>query len=182
RSLTIDKIDRSHIDASLIPWKYLKKYLTDAVKYHLAIISVVDELENVFSGLFLVVFVSNLGMIALMLYRLLLLPFRATAVLELLGANLQTLVICYWGEQVLNESQLVGDSVFETNFFGADTRFQKALILVICRSQSATAITAKKFTVIGISTFTWVSNPKTNILQKSYTAYMVLRNREKTEI
>ncbi|KAF2897106.1 hypothetical protein ILUMI_09070 [Ignelater luminosus] len=125
-SLTMDKIDSSHIDASLIPWKYLKKSLTDVIQYHLAIISVVDELENVFSGLFLVAFISSLGMIALMLYHILLLPLNDTrtfpAVVELLCANLQTLVICYWGEQVLNESQLVGDSVFETNFFGADTR------------------------------------------------------------
>ncbi|KAF2890682.1 hypothetical protein ILUMI_15491, partial [Ignelater luminosus] len=151
-SLTIDKIDSSHIDASLIPWRYLKKSLTDTIKYHLAIICVADELENVFSGLFLVVFVSSLGLIALVVYHISLLPLHDTrtftAVIELLCATVQTLLVCYWGEQVLNESKLVGDSAFGSNFFGADRRFQKALMLIICRSQSATAITAKKFTVI----------------------------------
>lgn len=80
--------------------------------------------------------------------------FRATG--EMLCECGQTFIICFWGEQVLQESQKVGYAVFESDFVGTDIRFQKGLILIMCRSQKPTAITAKKFTIICLSTFAWV--------------------------
>ncbi|KAF2900706.1 hypothetical protein ILUMI_05480 [Ignelater luminosus] len=59
----------TNFDASLIPWQYLKSSLTRIVEYHLAIINIAQQLEDVFSGLLLIVFVSTLAMVALMIYR-----------------------------------------------------------------------------------------------------------------
>ncbi|KAF2893848.1 hypothetical protein ILUMI_12325, partial [Ignelater luminosus] len=60
----------SNYDTSLIPWKYLKRGLTRIVEYHLAIINIAEEVESIFSGLLLVVFISTLAMVALVIYRL----------------------------------------------------------------------------------------------------------------
>ncbi|KAF2888565.1 hypothetical protein ILUMI_17608, partial [Ignelater luminosus] len=59
-----------NIDLSLIPWKYLQKRLRDAVEYHLKIIEIAEEFENVFSGLLLAMFLNNLGIYSSIIYRL----------------------------------------------------------------------------------------------------------------
>ncbi|KAF2898513.1 hypothetical protein ILUMI_07661, partial [Ignelater luminosus] len=43
-----DLCGEKEIDNTLIDWKYLKRTLKNAVEYHLAIISIVNELENMF--------------------------------------------------------------------------------------------------------------------------------------
>ncbi|KAF2894542.1 hypothetical protein ILUMI_11630, partial [Ignelater luminosus] len=44
---------------------------------------------------------------------------------ELLLGRGQTILICFWGEQVINESQSVANAVCEMDFVGTDVRFQK---------------------------------------------------------
>ncbi|KAF2888213.1 hypothetical protein ILUMI_17960 [Ignelater luminosus] len=151
---------QQEIDSSLIDWKYLKQALKNIVEFHLAIMGIANELENMFSSLLLLVFVSTLGLLALLVFRISNLTindnrlFRTTA--EMICICGQTLIICFWGEQILQESRLVGNAVFESDFFGTDIRFQKGLVLIMCRSQRPTAITARKFAVICLSTFAWV--------------------------
>ncbi|KAF2894047.1 hypothetical protein ILUMI_12127, partial [Ignelater luminosus] len=154
------RTNNSKIDPSLIPWKYLEKNLADVVEYHLAVEGIADEFENAFGTLFLLVFVCSLGMLAFMLYHLTMIPLTDNRVYDVILACLctcfQTFIVCYWGEQVLTESQLVGNSAFNANFVKADQRLQKGLLLIICRSQKPVVVTAKKFAVINLYTFSWV--------------------------
>lgn len=69
---------------------------------------------------------------------------------------MQVALCSYWGEQVMQESELVGNAIYESNFMGTDLRFQKAVGLIIRRSQRPAVITAGKFTNIGLTTFAWV--------------------------
>lgn len=75
---------------------------------------------------------------------------------EMASFCLQVGLFSYWGEQVIQESQKVGLAAYESNFPGTDLRFQKAVALIIRRSQTPTVITAGKFTDIGMPTFAWV--------------------------
>ncbi|KAF2889866.1 hypothetical protein ILUMI_16307 [Ignelater luminosus] len=158
------KSKMANYDTSLIPWKYLKNGLSKIVDYHLAIIDIAEELENIFSGMLLVVFISTLAVVSLVIYRLSLIPFSDSRIFVAFGEVLlglgQTILICFWGEQIINESELVVSSVFEMDFVGTDVRFQKGLILVVQRSQKPVRLTAKGFAIIGLSTFTWVTQLK----------------------
>ncbi|KAK5646401.1 hypothetical protein RI129_004865 [Pyrocoelia pectoralis] len=101
------------------------------------------------------------------------LPLGDTQILrnlfEGMSIALQVLIICFWGQEVTNESELVADSILDSNFAGTDLRFQKALQLSILRSQKPTTLTAGKFTTIGLPTFAW-------IMRTSYSAFMVVYN------
>ncbi|KAF2887354.1 hypothetical protein ILUMI_18819 [Ignelater luminosus] len=129
-------------NTSSIPFKYLKKGLERVVEYHLAIIKIAEELENIFSGLLLVVFISTLAMVSLI-------SFSDSRIFVAFGELLlglgQTILICFWGEQVINESQLVANAVFDMDFVGTDVRFQKGLILIMQRSQKPVTLTANRY-------------------------------------
>lgn len=58
------------IDNSKLEWRYLKRALKNIVEYHLAIISVAESLENMFSTLLLLIFVSTLVVLALLVFRI----------------------------------------------------------------------------------------------------------------
>ncbi|KAB0797232.1 hypothetical protein PPYR_08226 [Photinus pyralis] len=162
----------------IVQWKYLNQTLKETIRYHMAILDMADEMEELCSGLLLFVFISTLGMLCFIIYRASTLPFTDTQVLrnlfEGMSIALQVLIICFWGQEVANESESVAHSILESNFAGTDLRFQRALQLAMLRSQRATALTAGKFTSIGLPTFAW-------IMRTSYSAYMVVYNKNTKE-
>ncbi|KAK4879818.1 hypothetical protein RN001_007964 [Aquatica leii] len=166
--------DNKKIRTSSIKWKYLKKTLEKTVQYHLDILKMAGEIEELCNKLLLFVFISTLGMLCFIIYRASLLSLGDTQLLrnifEGLSISLQVLIICYWGQQVTNESELVANAVFDSNFEGTDLRFQKALTLTMIRCQKPIHISAGKFADVGLPTFAW-------IMRTSYSAFMVVYNK-----
>ncbi|KAF5286796.1 hypothetical protein FQR65_LT02214 [Abscondita terminalis] len=160
-SLLQSTLERKELLSSSIKWEYLKKSLEETVTYHLEILNMAGEIEELCNGLLLFVFMSTLGMLCFIIYRASSLSLGDTQLMrnifEGLSISLQVLIICYWGQQVTNESELVANSVFDTNFEGTDLKFQKALKLSMIRSQKPTSITAGKFADVGLPTFAWVN-------------------------
>ncbi|KAF2887608.1 hypothetical protein ILUMI_18565 [Ignelater luminosus] len=161
------------VDGSKISWKHLHKSLKETVEYHLAILDITKEMESLYRNLLLLVFLGTVGMLCFMVYCASLLDISDTKMIAIAVQTftmcVQILLICYWGEQVIYESQQVGNVVLEANFVGTDLRFQKGLVLIMARSNFPVKLTAGKFTNICLAAFMW-------ILRTSYSAFMMLRN------
>ncbi|KAF2890308.1 hypothetical protein ILUMI_15865, partial [Ignelater luminosus] len=131
------------IDAAAIPWKYLKKSLDETVMYHLKIIEITNELE-----------MNDMRMVK--------------TVTDSVTALFPVLLLCFWSQEVVYESQQVARAAVEGNFVGADLRFQKSLNLITVRSQRPIQLKAGKIIEISLPTFV-------SIVRASYSAFMVLR-------
>lgn len=72
------------------------------------------------------------------------------------------LLLCYWSQEVVFESQQVAKAAVEGNFAGADLRFQKSLNLITARSQRPIQLKAGKIIEISLPTFVAVRIKHTN--------------------
>ncbi|KAF2900755.1 hypothetical protein ILUMI_05431 [Ignelater luminosus] len=146
-------------DFCTVPWQYLKQSLAVAVDYHLAILDVAAEMELVLSKLLLMAFLATISELCFEVYMASITTSNGQLVrhlAEACSALMQVALYSYWGQQVTEQSQLVGNAIYESNFVGTDLRFQRAVAFIIRRTQTPTVITAGKFTNIGLATFTWV--------------------------
>ncbi|KAF2891195.1 hypothetical protein ILUMI_14978, partial [Ignelater luminosus] len=146
-------------DVSVIPWKYLRGTLTDIVDYHLEILNIAKEVEDVFSELLLLMCFGTMGMVCFSIYHASLLSPNdlrfARTLLEAVSVCFQIGLLSYWGEQILFESQSVRKAAFEVNFVGVDIRYQKGLMFIMRRSLNPTKLTAGKFVLLDLATFLW---------------------------
>ncbi|KAF2896693.1 hypothetical protein ILUMI_09480, partial [Ignelater luminosus] len=159
-------------NTSTISSRYLQDAIERAVSHHVAILDVAFDIETTFSELLLMSFLITLALVCISVFHMAM-ATNLIATLKYFSevgiAVLQVAIYCYWGEEVNRESQLVGFFAYNSNFPGTDLKFQRALVLIIRRSQRPTVITAGGFTEIGLPTFFW-------ILHTSYSAFMMLRN------
>ncbi|KAF2900920.1 hypothetical protein ILUMI_05266, partial [Ignelater luminosus] len=159
------KIEKSQLqdheketDTSTISCRYLHDTIKRAVSYHVAILNVAFDIETTFSKLLLMSFLVTLALVCISVFHMAMANNRIATLRYLFEASaavLQVAIYCYWGEQVNQESQLVGFFAYNSNFSGTDLGFQRALALIIRRSQTPTVITAGGFTDIGLPTFFW---------------------------
>ncbi|KAF2904132.1 hypothetical protein ILUMI_02043 [Ignelater luminosus] len=89
-------------------------------------------------------------------------------VTDTVTALFPVLLLCFWSQEVVYESQQVARAAVEGNLVGADLRFQKSLNLITVRSQRPIQLKAGKIIEISLPTFV-------SIVRASYSAFMVLR-------
>ncbi|XP_031345781.1 uncharacterized protein LOC116172672 [Photinus pyralis] len=142
---------RAGTDASEIPWKYLRPTLKEAVTYHLAVFDIANKIEENFNLLVLLIVLSGIVLIGSLLYKL----------------N-GIILISYWGNEVTLASQNVRNACYEVEFYGADVRFQKGIVLIMERSKKPITFTAGKFSALTLGTFIWIA-------RTSYSYLMILR-------
>lgn len=63
----------------------------------------------------------------------------------------------FWGTKVITESLALAKSCYEVEFVGTDIRFQKALILIMQRSQSPFKLTLGRFAALSLVTLLGVN-------------------------
>ncbi|KAF2888594.1 hypothetical protein ILUMI_17579, partial [Ignelater luminosus] len=85
--------------------------------------------------------------------------------MEVFSLCFQIGLVCYWGEEVLFESQNIMEAAFEASFVGVSLKYQKALMLIMRRSLNPCKLTVGKFALVNLATFTWV-------LRSGYTTFM----------
>ncbi|KAF2901876.1 hypothetical protein ILUMI_04317, partial [Ignelater luminosus] len=57
------------IDVSQIGWKYLESELHSIIRYHLSIIEIATDLEDIFSNVMLAVYLFELAILCFEVYR-----------------------------------------------------------------------------------------------------------------
>ncbi|KAK5640861.1 hypothetical protein RI129_009408 [Pyrocoelia pectoralis] len=165
--------EHQEVDASQIPWEYLQKSLNEAISYHLSILDVTYEMENIFNMLTLSIFMFSLAVTCFQVYHASILSAFDVRFLKCFtdssSALFPVFLLCFWSHQVAHESEQVAKYVFQANFAGSDLRLQKSLSLIMLRSQRPVLLKAGKLIEISLPTFV-------SIIRASYSAYMVLRS------
>lgn len=130
------------------------------VKVHETLIELPKHLEQVYSLSILVNFISSSVLICLVGYQVSIgVSFETlTKFASLLIASLvQVLMLCYYGQKLTsageNVTAAVHDSGWETM---KDQKLKKSLIMMIQRSQKPCTISALKFAVVSLPSFTTV--------------------------
>ncbi|KAK4874394.1 hypothetical protein RN001_013754 [Aquatica leii] len=153
-------------------WSRLHFHMENAILYHLNITNIAKEVEAVFHGPFLIMFMTTLILICLEVYRASLVSITDARLLlifvETITAFFPVLMVCYYGEELAFNSSQVSNVAFGMDFVGVDKRFQKNLILIIRRSQNVIRMKAGGLVEISMDTMVW-------ILRTSFSAYMMLR-------
>ncbi|KAF2884039.1 hypothetical protein ILUMI_22157 [Ignelater luminosus] len=131
-----------------------KKSLKNAVLYHLNIIALTKEIEEIFNPLLTMQFACLLTL-CFEVYQASVAPPSGVQqiLLEIITILNMPLLFCYWGEQVTHESEQVRRAAYDADFIGTDLRFQKGLIIIMHNSQDGIQIKAAKVIPTSLLTF-----------------------------
>ncbi|XP_061376999.1 odorant receptor 4-like [Danaus plexippus] len=88
-----------------------------------------------------------------------------SAVLALMGP---IYILCYYAEQLQEESVGIANAAYETLWYEGDKTFQKNIFLLILRSQRACCLTSLNYAPISLNSFT-------KIISKSYSYYSLIK-------
>nr|QXO35951.1 olfactory receptor Or8 [Anopheles melas] len=145
--------------------------LVGCVRIHQAVIELCNELEHMFSPSLLVNFLSSSVIICLV-------GFQATAgitpadlfkfVLFLVSSLVQVFLLCYYGNKLIVASSQIPYSAFEGNWIGASVSYQRSLLFVMLRSTTMQKLTALKFSVVSLASYS-------KILSTSFSYFTLLK-------
>ncbi|CAO1409430.1 unnamed protein product [Diamesa tonsa] len=142
------------------------------VSVHIDLIEFVTTMEDIFSVSLLINFIGSTMIICLV-------GFQASALnsislpmvkfcLFLLTGLIQILLLCYYGEKLIESSVGVADGVYNGNWYEGDENMKKSMKLIIIRAQRPQCLTTFKFSKVSLSSFSLV-------LSSSYSYFTLLR-------
>ncbi|KAH8332418.1 hypothetical protein KR074_002999 [Drosophila pseudoananassae] len=152
-------------------WKEDSRFLAHTVSYHESLLRLLKEINDLFgipllfnfmvsSGLICFVgFQMTVGVTPDMIFKLFLFLFSSTS---------QVYLISYYGQLVADAGLDISLAAYSQDWYHADTRYKRGLIIIICRAQEITYLKATIFLNITRSTFT-------ELLQMSYKFFTLLR-------
>ncbi|XP_049536874.1 odorant receptor 85c-like [Anopheles darlingi] len=145
--------------------------LVETVRIHQKVIELCNQLERIFSPSLLVNFMLSSVIICLV-------GFQATAgvqpidlfkfILFLISSLVQVFLLCYYGNKLIVASDQISYSAFEGHWINASSSYQKSLLLVMVRSLKPQKLTALKFSVISLASFS-------KILSTSFSYFTLLK-------
>ncbi|KAG5670043.1 hypothetical protein PVAND_000329 [Polypedilum vanderplanki] len=149
------------------------KKLKIAIERHQKLILISDNLEKIFSFIFIYSFLNAafaLGFSGFELAAAKTLHEYSLCVPFMIGALAQIYFYCYYGEKLLIASVSVANGIFESNWDDLhDSKVRKLLILVIQRSQKAKKLNVLGFSELTLDTFTKIST-------SAYSYYTLLKD------
>ncbi|XP_053690971.1 odorant receptor 85c-like [Sabethes cyaneus] len=145
--------------------------LVSCIELHQAVVDLSDQLESIFSPSILVNFVGSSVIICLV-------GFQATSeisafdlfkfILFLISSLVQVFLLCYYGNKLIEASSQIAYSAFEGNWYMADARYQKSLLFVVTRAGKWQKLTAMKFSVVSLASYS-------AILSTSFSYFTLLK-------
>uniref|UniRef100_A0A3F2ZEI1 Odorant receptor n=1 Tax=Phlebotomus papatasi TaxID=29031 RepID=A0A3F2ZEI1_PHLPP len=132
--------------------------LKEAIERHLLLIDLCSEMESIYNFSILCNFVLSSLMICLV-------GFQATNpdihidmwfkyIVFLICALWQVFCICYYGNVLMENSQRISWGVFASQWYREDAKYQKCILMMILRAQKPQFLTAGKFSVVSLRSFT----------------------------
>ncbi|KAF5283287.1 hypothetical protein FQR65_LT14029 [Abscondita terminalis] len=154
-------------------YELLKVELKDGVAHHREIIAVLKNVSAIFNKTIGILFGCILIANCIEIFQIKYLRKQDVGVtgimLECLIVSIHSLMICNAGENVIRQSGLIADAVYEIDFVGTDLRFQKSLTMVMRFAQIPVRIRAWNLVDVSFVTYT-------SIISKTYSAFVMLKN------
>ncbi|XP_058448847.1 odorant receptor 85b-like [Malaya genurostris] len=145
--------------------------LVSCVQLHQTVVDLSNQLESIFSPSILVNFVGSSVILCLV-------GFQTTSNISafdlfkfslfLVSSLVQIFLLCYYGNKLIESSSLISYSAFEADWYLADTRYQKSLLFVMTRAGKWQKLTAMKFSVVSLASYS-------TILSTSFSYFTLLR-------
>ncbi|KAF5285630.1 hypothetical protein FQR65_LT13111 [Abscondita terminalis] len=166
------QLSRDSKNADNLSFDVLNSHIKKAVTYHLEIYKMIQDIDGIFNGAFLCVFMITWILICLDIYQASLMPNvnlkQFFLLMEVMTVFTPALVYCYYGEELAHRSEQIGEIAYEIDFVGTDIRFQRSLMIILRQSQKPFRIKAGKMIEGSMAVVVWV-------LRSSFSAYMMIR-------
>ncbi|KAF5306037.1 hypothetical protein FQR65_LT00752 [Abscondita terminalis] len=137
-----------------------QRKLINFVNNHMIVLKLTDEVSEIYSKTILTTFVGVMSSTCLEIYQISVLPTKdlssVTVFLEVLSALFAIFLICAAANNINNESIRLAKAVYEVNFVGTSTSFQKSLMIILGQAQKPIEIKSGRIMNISFITFTAV--------------------------
>lgn len=132
--------------------------LKELIKQHNNLISLSDDLKDLFSIYGLIFVAQSSLVISLMCFQLAFTGQFAMLIPFLLTTLNQVWLMCYFGQKLSDSSMKICDGLLESNWYALeDPEKKRSISFIIHRSQKPNVIKARGFAVITLGTFMGVS-------------------------
>ncbi|KAH8291754.1 hypothetical protein KR054_000224, partial [Drosophila jambulina] len=131
------------------------KELSSLIAYHNQILGISDVVNEVFGIPLLINFASSSILLCLVSFQMTIglgQELLAKLVLMLVSCSIEIYLLCSFSQMLIDASESVAFAVYDMNYFEADMRFRKMLILIALRAQKPICLKATVFLDISIET------------------------------
>jgi odorant receptor len=160
-SMQLDILSCELENARNLPDKEVFKKLKKLVKDHERLIRLPKNLEKIYSVSILFNFIASSILICLGGYQVsigITFEIQAKFASLLVISLMQVFILCYYGNKLTTAGENVAKAAYESGWHEfQDRQARKAIILIMRRSQKPCAITASKFAIVSLASFTSVS-------------------------
>ncbi|XP_046601318.1 odorant receptor Or2-like isoform X1 [Neodiprion lecontei] len=155
------------------------RLLKNCVAHHRAIISLAENMEEIFSTLVLLQFLSNLVIMCFPLFQITSVPvmsFPFFSMVSLMTAMMyQLFIFCNCGDEVTQQSLLVADAACFCDWYEfSSAKMRRALLSIVQRSQRPLRLTVAKFATLSRETYL-------KVVQGSASYFMFLRKMHRAD-
>nr|QMS80330.1 odorant receptor [Histia rhodope] len=120
----------------------------------------------------LVQFCGSTGIVCAVVYKMTGIPFNTTFIYLALYLGcllLELYIYCYYGTLLMNESLLVNDSIYLSNWTSLSPRFRRIILIAMTRWSRPMTPTAAGLVSISLKTFV-------SVLRLSYSIYTIIKS------
>ncbi|XP_017472633.1 PREDICTED: putative odorant receptor 85d [Rhagoletis zephyria] len=147
----ISSLERSEVDL---------RFLRGIIAYHQQILKLSQAMNDVFGISLFISFVSTSLIICFVLFQITIGAAVDSLIMLaffLFCSLVQIFLICYYAHGLLEASEYIGSAVYNHNWYDADLRYKKMLLVIMQRAQKAAKLRATSFVIVSMPTMTDVS-------------------------
>ncbi|XP_050306279.1 odorant receptor Or2-like [Anthonomus grandis grandis] len=138
--------------------KDLIEYLYDCVYHHNKIIMFVHKVERVFSIILLIQYLTSIVVICNIGFQLVF-SLQFFLMLSFFVAMMCQLgMYCWFGNEIIINSTAIRDACYESDWVDYSVRVRKILLIIMERGKKPLYLTAGKFSILSLASFTSVIN------------------------
>ncbi|XP_024891693.1 odorant receptor 4-like isoform X2 [Temnothorax curvispinosus] len=137
--------------------------ITKIVRKHQKIINLSENIENLYSYIALVQFLSNTVMICSIGFLVVTAIGSPNASVKIVRSllfyavtNLEAFIFCFSGEYLSNKSKAIGNAAYNSAWYDMKAKDRRVLLFIILRSQRQLQFTAGKMAVLSLEYFTTI--------------------------
>nr|CAD7263208.1 unnamed protein product [Timema shepardi] len=168
RECTNNQTDRGNI---------VEKYVLDLVRYHQSLLMHVEELRDLFNPILFTQYLVTSVNLCLVGYELSKMDGINLKVVTTGGhlccVLLRLGLFCFYGTELTFQSTQMSDSIYSSEWYSCSGSVKKNVQIVLMRAQSPVVLTAGRFGVLSLQTFT-------KLVQTAYSYFAVLRSLTET--
>uniref|UniRef100_A0AAR5PUH7 Odorant receptor n=1 Tax=Dendroctonus ponderosae TaxID=77166 RepID=A0AAR5PUH7_DENPD len=136
------------------------KYVSGCVLHHTKIIELVALIENVYSQIVLIEYLTSMVVICNIGFQLVIVELASFAFLLMLTFLVTMLcqlgMYCWFGNEIMLHSAAIRDACYESDWIHSCPQVRKMLLMIMERSKRPLYLTAGKFSILSLNSFTSV--------------------------